>query len=285
MLQCADGRTHVLSRPCVPASRIEEAALRLFRRYGIQRALGVRSPLRGFAVIDLETTGFSWADGDRVIEVGVILLDPLGAPNGGWTTLVNPDRPITGTRIHHIAQRDVIHAPAFADIAGLLASSCSGRVLVAHNLAFDSYFLHHELTTAGLDVGLGPRAGVCTMELAGHYMPGVSRALDPLCDAAGIEIRHRHWALWDAEATARLLRRFIEADPTFHRHWREGIERSLAVRWPAGVLDGARLLPRCSPTAGHPDDDWCATCLGSSNGRFSWLGGWSRVLAARPRRV
>jgi DNA polymerase-3 subunit epsilon len=241
--------------------------------------------LRGFAVIDLETTGFSWVDGDRVIEVGVITLDPIGAPTGGWTTLVDPGRSVAATRIHRISDRDVAHAPRFAEIAGLLAASCADRVLVAHNLAFDSYFLHHELLAAGFDVGLGPRAGVCTMELAGHYMPGVSRALDPLCKAAGIDIKHRHWALWDAEATGRLLQRFIAVDPAFHRHWRDGIDRSLAVRWPAHLKDGAHLLPRCPPTSGHPDDDWCATCVQSQQRRLKWLGGWPRVLAARLRRA
>lgn len=259
--------------------------MRLFRRYGIHRALGAASRLRGFAVVDLETTGFSWVDGDRVIEVGVILLDHLGVPEGGWATLVDPGRPIAASHIHRIYQRDVAHAPRFADITGLLAASLSGRVLVAHNLAFDSYFLHHELLTAGLDVGLGPRSGVCTMELAGHYMPGVSRALDPLCAAAGIQVLHRHWALWDAEATGRLLRRFIEADPAFHRHWQESIDRSLAVRWPTHLMDGAGLLPRCPPTMGHPDDDWCAACVRPPNGPFAWLGGWPRTLVARLRRV
>lgn len=41
---------------------------------------------RGFAVVDVETSGLSqW---DRVIEIGLVLLDPQFQVQGEWQTLV-----------------------------------------------------------------------------------------------------------------------------------------------------------------------------------------------------
>jgi DNA polymerase-3 subunit epsilon len=257
-----------------------------FRRSIAAQGPSIDTFIDGFAVVDLETTGFSWVEGDRVVEMAVVLLDGHGAPTGGWATLVNPGRPIAGTHIHGITDRDVVHAPDFSQLGGLLAQSCAGRILVAHNLAFDSYFLYHELAAAGVDIELGPRSGICTMQLAGHYYPRAPVALGPLCRSAGIEIRHRHWALWDAEATGRLLRTYIEQDRAFFRHWSEDIERGLTVRWPASLLDGACLLPRCPPTAGHPDDDWCAAGLSPADRRSRLhLGSWPHALSARLHRA
>ncbi|MGO2058637.1 MAG: exonuclease domain-containing protein, partial [Candidatus Corynebacterium faecigallinarum] len=51
-----------------------------------------------FAVVDIETTGFS--NHDRVIEVAVVHADADGTVTGTWSTLVNPDRDIPNTRIH-----------------------------------------------------------------------------------------------------------------------------------------------------------------------------------------
>ena len=48
--------------------------------------------MTGFAVIDLETTGFAYNAHDRVCEIGVVLVDPDGRREGSWTTLVNPQR-------------------------------------------------------------------------------------------------------------------------------------------------------------------------------------------------
>ncbi len=51
--------------------------------------------MSGFAVIDLETTGFAYNNTDRVCEIGVVLVDgalfnAAGRREDSWTTLVNP---------------------------------------------------------------------------------------------------------------------------------------------------------------------------------------------------
>ncbi|WP_449060555.1 exonuclease domain-containing protein [Planomonospora algeriensis] len=46
----------------------------------------------GYAVIDVETTGLHPALHDRVIEIGIVHLDPAGHVTGEWSTLLNPGR-------------------------------------------------------------------------------------------------------------------------------------------------------------------------------------------------
>ena len=48
--------------------------------------------MQGFAVIDLETTGFAYTRNDRICEVAVVLLDADGSRQDAWTTLINSQR-------------------------------------------------------------------------------------------------------------------------------------------------------------------------------------------------
>lgn len=105
-----------------------------------------------FAVIDLETTGFSPARGDKIVEIGIVLVDDDGAIEHEWGTLVNPKRDVGPTHVHGIRASDVVAAPLFADVAAHVASLLSGRTLVAHNQAFDVRFLRAELAATGIHI-------------------------------------------------------------------------------------------------------------------------------------
>lgn len=165
----------------------------------------------GFAVVDVETTGFA-AGRDRIIEIAVVHLSPTGAITDEWCTLLNPHRDLGPQHIHGITTREVLPAPAFADIAGDLLARLSGRVLVAHNLSFDARFLHAELTQTGIPLPPGATEGLCTMTLAPHYLPTPRRNLAACCAAAGIPLTNAHSALHDARATAALLAHYLAAD-------------------------------------------------------------------------
>ncbi len=93
----------------------------------------------GYAVIDLETTGFSTTH--RILEVGVVLLRPDLTVERTWETLIQPGRDIPNSHIHHITATDVVDAPSFADIAACLGHLLNGRILVAHNASFERGFL------------------------------------------------------------------------------------------------------------------------------------------------
>lgn len=67
------------------------------------------SPVGGFAVVDVETTGLM-THRDRVVEVAVIT-----------------------TKIHGVTAADVRSGPRFAELIGEMNARLSGRALVAHN--------------------------------------------------------------------------------------------------------------------------------------------------------
>ena len=154
------------------------------------------------AVIDVETTGLSPST-DRIIEVGVVLLDDRGEIEAEFETLINPGRDVGPTGLHGIKASDVVEAPSFADVAPYLRSLLAGRVVVAHNALFDLRFLAREFGRAGLPVDLSP--SLCTMRLAPLFFGPGTRSLQALCGFVDIPLQHGHAALHDARATAELM--------------------------------------------------------------------------------
>jgi len=162
-----------------------------------------RAAMPGFAVVDVETTGLYPAT-DRVVEVAVVQVSSDGQVTAEFTTLINPGRDVGPTRIHGIRAADVVHAPPFDHVAAALWQILDGRVLVAHNVAFDARFLEAEFGRCG--VHLPPPPLMCTMQLASYYLPGLpSRSLAACCSAANITMPGWHCALDDARAAALLL--------------------------------------------------------------------------------
>lgn len=163
----------------------------------------------GYAVVDVETTGLFPGRHDRVVEIGVVLVDRDGRGVDEWSTLVNPARDLGPQHIHGIRAQDVLRAPSFAEVAGDLAARLAGRVVVGHNLNFDLRFLAAEYARINAAVPL--EHGLCTMLLSGSYLDSPARSLAACCASAGIPHAHTHSALHDARACAGLLGFLIEA--------------------------------------------------------------------------
>jgi DNA polymerase-3 subunit epsilon len=157
-----------------------------------------------YAIIDLETTGFSPKHHHRIIEVGVVRADWRGNVLFEYGTLVNPQRDVGATDVHGITAQDVADAPLFADVVGDVQNALRGAVVVAHNALFDLRFLCHECLQA--DAPLPDILSLCTLSLARMVAPALPcRKLGVLCDHFGVPLEHAHCALDDARATATLL--------------------------------------------------------------------------------
>jgi hypothetical protein len=78
------------------------------------------------AVIDFETTGIFPYRSDRVVEIGVVIIDDYGNVQSEYETLVNPCRDIGPTRLHGISAADILNAPCFEEIAGDVIEMLSG---------------------------------------------------------------------------------------------------------------------------------------------------------------
>ncbi|MFA4965911.1 MAG: exonuclease domain-containing protein, partial [Thermoleophilia bacterium] len=218
---------------------------------------------------DFETTGFSARKADRVVEIGVVCMDHSGEVIEEWTTLVSPERDVSAGHIHGIAARDVYGAPRFEEVAGLLAESLRGRVLVAHNLSFEAQFLMGEFARLGHELQLDRSSGICTMTLASTYIPHSPRNLQACCDCCGVELQDAHSALADARATTQLLGRYISVDEEFADRWAHCFAQSLQVQWPALPADRGRVKPRGAAAA----SDAAGTYVGRLAAHLPAVGG------------
>ncbi|MBM7825505.1 DNA polymerase III epsilon subunit-like protein [Arcanobacterium pluranimalium] len=102
-----------------------------------------------FAIIDLETTGLDPLT-DRIIEIAIIQVDESLKEECRWSSLINPQQPVTGTEIHGLDDQDVRFEPYFHDLSGKIFSLLYNRVLVSHNATFDCAFLNAEFNRAQL---------------------------------------------------------------------------------------------------------------------------------------
>ncbi len=221
--------------------------------------VGQTVPVPGFAVVDLETTGFSPRLGDRVAEVAVVLVDDAGRVEDEWCTLVNPGRDLGPQHVHGITAADVALAPTFDRVAPSLLRLLDGRVLVAHNASFDTRFLRAELGRAGVAAAIDPLACLCTQQLAGRWLTG-SRSLAACCATVGVRHDGVHSALGDARATAGLLAHYLDVARD-DECW--GVARAAAdgVRWTLPPALDVEPVPRgASRLHGH----WLAALDGPS---------------------
>jgi DNA polymerase III subunit epsilon len=203
------------------------------------------APSPGYTVIDVETTGLSPTMHDRVVEIAVVYVSDQGAIQDRWSTLINPQRDVGPTRIHGITASDIVGAPTFAELAPYVLRAISGRVMVAHNAAFDLRFLADEMVRSGVPLAELPLSGLCTMQWSSFYLEAPSRRLVDCCRASNIAFTDAHSAAADALATARLLVHYILAAGN-RPPWQLAIEASAAYRWPSyrGDYSELRLAPR-----------------------------------------
>jgi DNA polymerase-3 subunit epsilon len=163
-----------------------------------------------FAVVDVETTGLSAGNGDRIVEIAIVAATKTTLQLV-FESLVNPERPVGEftSSITQITDDMVKEQPTFAEIADDVLAALAGRVFVAHNVSFDWGFVSRELRNEK-DLTLeGPK--LCTVDLTRRFVKGLKRRnLDSVTQYFGVEIDERHRAAGDAIATARVLQRLLD---------------------------------------------------------------------------
>ncbi|MBB5967423.1 exonuclease domain-containing protein [Planomonospora venezuelensis] len=157
----------------------------------------------GYVVVDVETTGFSPAKGDRICEIALVSLDGEGRTVDEWHSLIDPRRDTGAVHVHGITRAMVAGAPVIDEVLDEIWGRVAGRVLVAHNASFDLRFLKvlpgsHWVTET-----------LCTQRLAPEFLPYGKWTLAACCERAGIPLVNAHAALVDARATAELFRSFL----------------------------------------------------------------------------
>lgn len=160
-------------------------------------------------VFDLETTGFKFSEGHRIVEIGAVELINGAISGQVFHTYVNPERdmPKDAYRVHGLSGAFLKDKPRFSDptVAPAFAAFVGDAELIAHNgVFFDLPFMQAELKAAQL----APLENkmVDTLHLARRKFPGAPASLDALCARFGINTKERerdgHGALLDSRLLA-----------------------------------------------------------------------------------
>ncbi|MGI8412907.1 MAG: exonuclease domain-containing protein [Solirubrobacteraceae bacterium] len=155
-------------------------------------------------VLDTETNGLG-GEACELTEVGAVLVGG-GELHDRWASVVRASAPLRRgiQRFTGITQEMVDGAPAPAIVLAELECRLRGRVMVAHNAAFDRRVLAQAFAREGRQWPNPPV--LCTVALARAMLPlQHERRLSAVADGLGIEIELAHRALPDAETCARVL--------------------------------------------------------------------------------
>ncbi len=157
-----------------------------------------------YIALDVETTGLSPQNGDRVIEIGAVAIENQGII-AEFSSLIDVDKriPWQVQQVHSITNEMLSGEPKPDEIWSEFYEFIAGSILVAHNASFDIGFLRHEFDLLGMTLN---NRSLCTLKMSrklyphlpDHKLETVSRYL--LGESANQMQRHR--ALDDAKLAA-----------------------------------------------------------------------------------
>lgn len=152
--------------------------------------------------LDTETTGLSFKDGHKVVEIACIETKDLIATGKVFHKLINPKRnmPDEAFRVHGFSQEFLSDKETFDQIADEFLNFIKDKKIIIHNASFDLGFLDGELGFIQKEK-INKKLIIDSLEIARNKFPGASNSLDSLCKRFNIDLSQRikHNALLDCE--------------------------------------------------------------------------------------
>jgi DNA polymerase-3 subunit epsilon len=167
-----------------------------------------------YAIVDIETTG-GFAASNGITEIAVFITDGMQVSTE-FHALLNPYHTIPRyiESLTGITNEMVEYERDFKSIADELFELLHDKIFVAHNVNFDYSFVKHHLLQCGYELNCKK---LCTVRLGRQILPGLKGyGLDKICNHLGIEIKDRHRAKGDAEATVKLFHYLLQCDSNGH---------------------------------------------------------------------
>ena len=156
-------------------------------------------------VFDTETTGFDYAKGERLVEIGAVELINHVPTGVTFHQYINPEKevPEEVVKVHGLTYDFLKDFPTFDKVANEWLDFIGDASLVAHNASFDINFVNYELKQIGKPEIEWSRV-IDTLEIARALFPGARCSLDALCKRFEIDNSSRtfHGALLDAQLLA-----------------------------------------------------------------------------------
>ena len=152
--------------------------------------------------LDTETTGLSFKDGHKIVEIACIESKDLIPTGKVFHKLINPERtvPEEAFKIHGFSEKFLSEKETFNEIADEFLNFIQGKKIIIHNASFDLSFLNGELLSIKKEL-VNKELVIDSLEIARNKFPGTSNSLDSLCRRFNIDLsrRTKHNALLDCE--------------------------------------------------------------------------------------
>lgn len=156
-------------------------------------------------VLDTETTGLDFANGDKIVEIGIVELENHIETGNFFHYYLNPERSssLEALKVHGLTQEFLSDKPKFEEIADEFIKFIGTSKIIIHNALFDIGFLNAELKNCNM-TPINEEIIIDTIVLAKNKFRGQSISLDSLCRKYNIDISNRevHGALKDAKLLA-----------------------------------------------------------------------------------
>lgn len=168
--------------------------------------------------LDLEGTGGQDHDDEAILEIALV---PMAAgqpvPSTGYSTLINPGRPVPRRPWISLTNAELVDAPPLTQVEPALAERLEGCWIIGHNIGVDWRLLHRRCPT------IHPAGLIDTLRLARAVQPGVRSGMGlcalldryTLTDQVTVAVPdgRPHRALWDTVAAGVLLTTLV------NQHW------------------------------------------------------------------
>ena len=169
--------------------------------------------------LDTETTGLSFKEGHKVVEIACIETKDLIPTGKVFHKLINPKRsmPNEAFKVHGFSEEFLKDKDTFDIIADEFLNFVKNKKIIIHNAPFDLGFLDGELGLLKKEK-MDRKLVIDSLEVARNKFPGTSNSLDALCKKFNIDLskRTKHNALLDCELLREVYINLLEAkEPKF----------------------------------------------------------------------
>ena len=139
--------------------------------------------------LDTETTGLSFKDGHKIVEIACIETQDLIPTGNIFHKLINPRRdvPKDAFQIHGYSQEFLSDKETFDDVAGEFLNFIKIKNYYTQ-CTFRSCFLNGELNFIKKNL-IDKKLVVDSLEIARNKFPGGSNSLDALCKRFNIDLK------------------------------------------------------------------------------------------------
>ena len=169
-------------------------------------------------ILDTETTGLSFKDGHRIVEIGCIELDDLIPTQNKFHCYLNPERKVSekALEVHGYTDEFLSTQKKFAEVVDEFLNFIENKRLVIHNAEFDLGHLNNELVLLGKKKLIIENT-IDTLAIARDKFPGSPISLDALCKRYRVDNSKRthHTALIDCDLLAKVYINLLDQkEPT-----------------------------------------------------------------------